>query len=158
VDWPAAIGGARQSAGAANALGRLDRAAIDQTRLPILVPADPDLMAGARLYSFGDYYSITADRPGLGVSFTGTTSVVTLPAKSPLAVDADAPEQLTIQRTVDGQLASFVRYGVLYTVEVRCDAPADVRCRNETLVRQLTAATGNVILGQAARQAAGLGG
>jgi hypothetical protein len=157
IDWPAAVGGARRSAGAANVLGRLDQAAINQTRLPILVPADPDLLAGARVYSFGDYYSITTDRPGLGVSFTGTTSVVTLPAKSPMKIDPNVPEMLTVQRTVDGQLASFVRFGVLYTVEVRCDAPSDMRCRNETLVRQLTAAATTVILGQAARQSAGLG-
>jgi hypothetical protein len=158
VDWQGAVGGARRSAGAAENLGKLDREAIDRTQVPILLPTTPGLIATARIYSFGDYYSITADLPGAGVSLTGTTSVVTLPAKSRLTLDSSAPELLTIQRTVDGQLASFQRYGVLYTVEVRCDDPKDPRCRSEALVRQIIGAATTVVLGKAARQAAGLGG
>ncbi|HYE44932.1 MAG TPA: hypothetical protein VEA44_04070 [Caulobacter sp.] len=157
VDWQAATVATRRAAN--QSLGRVDRAAVDRTAVPILLPDDAALLANARLYSFGDYYSLTADLPGAGVSFTGTTAVVALPDRSPLRIDATAPELLTVQRTVDGQLASFVRFGVLYTVELRCDDPADPRCRNEALVRQLVASANRVVMGQAARQAAaGQGG
>ncbi|HQT54665.1 MAG TPA: hypothetical protein PKX06_14475, partial [Phenylobacterium sp.] len=58
---------------------------------------------------------------------------------------------------VDGQLAGSVRYGVLYTAELRCDAPSDPRCRTETYVRSLGVRSTVVVMGKAARQAAGLG-
>lgn len=158
VDWQAAVGGLRQSGNQApRAAASLDDAAVDRTRVPILLPDDLALTGGARIYSFGDQYTITADIPAGSVSLTGTTATVTLPPTSRLTMSA-AAEQLVVQRTVDGQLASFVRYGVLYTVEVRCDAPSDPRCRTETYVRQLLAKTSVVVMGKAARQAAGLGG
>lgn len=158
VDWAGAVGGLRQSGGGNSPIGRgLDQAAVDKTRLPILLPADPDLMGGARIYSFGDYYSITANLSGARVSLTGTAQTTPLPAGSKLNLPNIGPEQLVVQRTVDGQLASFVRYGVLYTAELRCDAPSDPRCRNETYVRSLVARSTVVVMGKAARQAAGLG-
>ena len=158
VDWAAAVGGLRQSGNQApRAAASLDPAAVDRTRMPILLPDDLGLTGGARIYSFGDQYTVSADIPGGGVSLTGTITTVPLPATARLTMP-DVAEQLVVQRTVDGQLASFVRYGVLYTVEVRCDSPKDARCRSETYVRQLLAKTTVVVMGKAARQAAGLGG
>lgn len=157
VDWKSAISGLRQSGGG-NPAPNLNQAAVDMTRVPILLPADGDLTAGARIYSFGDYYTITADAPGAGISLSGTTAVVPLPAGSPLKITPMGPEGATSQRTVDGQLISFVRYGVLYTVEVRCDAPTDPRCADDNYARGLAAKTTTVVMGAAARAAAGLGG
>jgi hypothetical protein len=158
IDWPAAVGGARASGGGEGLTTNLNRAAIDKTRVPILLPTDAKLMAGARIYSFGDYYTITADAPGAGISLSGTTAVVPLSAGTPLKITPMGPEGATSQRTVDGQLVSFVRYGVLYTVEVRCDAPTDPRCVDDNYVRGLAAKTTAVVMGAAARTAAGLGG
>ena len=157
IDWRAAVGGLRQSGGG-NPAPNLNQAAVDMTRVPILLPADNDLTAGARIYSFGDYYTITADAPGVGISLSGTTAVVPLPASTPLKITPMGPEGATSQRTVDGQLISFVRYGVLYTVEVRCDAPTDLRCADDNYARGLAAKTTTVVMGAAARAAAGLGG
>lgn len=158
VDWQGAVGGLRQSGGVGENLGgNLNREQVDLTAVPILLPTDAKLAANARIYSFGDYYTITADTAGGGVSFSGTTTTVPLPASKPLKIET-GPEQLTIQRTVDGQLASFVRYGVLYTVEIRCDAPSDPRCIDDNYVLGLVGKTTAVVMGKAARQAAGLGG
>jgi hypothetical protein len=159
VDWQGAVGGLRQSGGVSDALAtNLNKAQLDATRVPILLPNDPKLTAGARLYSFGDYYTITADAPGAGLSLSGTTAVVPLPAAKPLKVDPVGPEALTVQRTVDGQLASFVRYGVLYTVEIRCDQAGDARCADDNYVLGLVGKTTAVVMGAAARAEAGLGG
>ncbi|WP_297506770.1 hypothetical protein [uncultured Caulobacter sp.] len=158
VEWQAAVGGLRQSANVGESLAaNLDRAQVDATAVPILLPRDPKLTAGARLYSFGDYYTITANTAGGRVSLSGTTATVPLPAAKPLKVET-GPEGLTVQRTVDGQLASFVRFGVLYTVEIRCDAPGDPRCHDDNYVLGLVGKTTAVVMGKAARQAAGLGG
>lgn len=157
IDWQAAVAATRRTANQGPALASsLDPAAIDRTRAPILLPDDKALMSGARLYSFGDYYTVTADMPGGGVSLSGTTTTVTAPKA--LTVAPQGGETLVVQRTVDGHLASFVRFGVLYTAEVRCDAPSDERCRSEALVRQLVTRSTVVVLGKAARQVAGLGG
>ena len=159
VDWQGAIGGLRQSGGTSDSLStNLNKAEVDATKVPILLPNDPKLTAGARIYSFGDYYTITADAPGAGISLSGTTAIIPLPANKPLKIDPVGPEGLTVQRTVDGQLASFTRYGVLYTVEVRCDAPGDKRCVDDNYVLGLAAKTTMVVLGAAARAEAGLGG
>ncbi|WP_421737284.1 hypothetical protein [Caulobacter sp.] len=159
VDWQGAVGGLRRSGGASDTLaGNLNKAEVDATKVPILLPNDAKLTAGARIYSFGDYYTITADAPGAGISLSGTTAIIPLPAAKPLKVDAAGPEGLTVQRTVDGQLASFVRYGVLYTVEVRCEAAGDPRCADENYVLGLVSKTTTVMLGAAARAEAGLGG
>ena len=159
VDWQGAVGGLRRSGSAPDTLStNLDRAKVDATRVPILLPNDPKLMAGARIYSFGDFYTITADAPGAGLSLTGTTAIIPLPAAQPLKVEATGPEGLTVQRTVDGQLASFLRYGVLYTVEIRCDRPSDPRCADDNYVLGLVGKTTAVLMGTAARAQAGLGG
>ncbi len=158
VDWQAAVGGLRQSANVGESLAtNLDRNQVDMTALPILLPQDPKLTAGARIYSFGDYYTITTNTTGGRVSLSGTTTTVPLPAGKPLKIQT-GPEGLTVQRTVDGQLASFVRFGVLYTVEIRCDAPSDTRCLDDNYVLGLVGKTNAVVMGKAARQAAGLGG
>lgn len=159
VDWQGAVGGLRQSGAAAETLGaNLDKTEVDATRVPILLPKDPKLTAGARIYSFGDYYTITADAPGAGISLSGTTAITPLPASRPLRIEPVGPEGLTVQRTVDGQLASFMRYGVLYTVEIRCEKAGDPRCADDNYVLGLVGKTTAVVLGAAARAEAGLGG
>lgn len=158
VDWQGAVGGLRQSGASSDTLSaNLDKAEVDATRVPILLPNDPKLTAGARIYSFGDYYTITADAPGAGISLSGTTAIVPVPGK-PLKIDAVGPEMLTVQRTVDGQLASFMRYGVLYTVEIRCEKAGDLRCVDDNYVLGLVGKTTTVVMGKAARAEAGLGG
>lgn len=156
IDWRAASALQKRTAGAAQAVASsLDQAAVDRTAVPILLPNDAGLMAGARLYSFGDYYTVTAMTAGGHVSLTGTTD--TIAVSTPLNLGSQDPGGLIIQRTVDGQLASFVRFGVLYSVEIRCNAPADPKCRNDAFVRALAAKSTVVVMGAAARKAAGLG-
>ena len=156
VDWRTALAFQKRTLAAGQAAAsRLDQAAVDRTALPILLPADGELMAGARLYSFGDYYTVTANTSGGRVLLSGAAS--NIPVSTPLNLPAQGPGQLIVQRTVDGQLASFVRYGVLYTVEVRCNSPADPKCRNEAFVRAVTAKSSLLVMGAAARKAAGLG-
>lgn len=158
VDWQGAVGGLRQSANSGESLAaNLNREQVDQTAVPILLPQDPRLTAGARIYSFGDYYTITSNTAGGRISLSGTTAKVPMPASKPLKIES-GPEMLTVQRTVDGQLASFVRYGVLYTVEIRCDAAGDPRCADDNYVLGLVGKTKAVVMGKAARKAAGLGG
>jgi hypothetical protein len=160
IPWAEVLRDQRQRPGdrivtAAGAL--LDPAQVDKTRIPILVPTAQRLLAKPRLYSFGDYYSLNLDQPGLSIELTGTRVFGPTP-KGLTRLEADGPEKVSVQRTIDGQLLSFMRYGLLYTVEVRCDSPRDPRCFSDTLVREVYAQTNGVVLGRAARAQAGLGG
>lgn len=158
VDWRAAYDAGQRSEGR-TLLDRapgIDPAVVDRTAVPILLISDP-MMETARLYSFGDQYTLAARIAGAHVAMTGTTAIVPLPAATRLSVTAKGPEGLVVQQTVDGQLASFTRYGVLYTVELRCDQPTDAICRSDAAVRALQARTNVVVMGKAALAAAGLG-
>ena len=159
IDWGLSLADQRRSAvvGPRAVEGlNLNPAAVNRTAVPILLLRGA-FVDGARIYSFGDYYSITANMPGARISLTGTAATVTLPSSTRLTTPVGA-EQLVVQRSVDGQLASFVRYGVLYTVELRCDAPDDARCKTDAVVRDLVARDTIVVFGKAARLAAGMGG
>lgn len=157
VDWRTAYDASVRSEGKA-LLARapgIDPAVVDRTAVPILLIFDP-MMETARLYSFGDQYTLAARIAGAHVAMTGTTALTPVPSTTRFSVTAKGPEQLVVQRTVDGQLASFTRYGVLYTVELRCDQPTDAICRSEAAVRALQARTNVVVMGKAALVAAGL--
>jgi hypothetical protein len=159
IDWKSAIFAQRRSnaAGLGDKLATgLDQSEIDKTALPILLPTEPGLVASGRLYSFGDFYTLSAEVPGASVSFAGNAAPIKVDAT--LSVTAEGPETLIITRTVEGRIASFTRYGALYTVEVACDSPKDDRCVSDSYIRGLTARTNAVVLGKAARQAAGMGG
>jgi hypothetical protein len=156
VQWGAATEGVRGGQGAL-ALRRapgLDRAALDQVALPVLLPG-PALLAKAKLISFPDYYAIVAVDGGAQVELTGTNSFVAVKPGT-LGPLLEKNGQPTVIRTVDGQMLSFMRYGVLYTVEVTCDrAFSDPRCVKPDYVRQVAAeAQKNVVMGQAAQKAA----
>ena len=157
VDWRAAYDASIRSEGKAllvRAPG-IDPAVVDRTAVPILLISDP-MMETARLYSFGDQYTLAARIAGAHVAMTGTTALVPVPSTTRFAVTAKGAEGLVVQRTVDGQLASFTRYGVLYTVELRCDQPTDAICGSEAAVRALQARTNVVVMGKTALVAAGL--
>ncbi len=160
VDWRTAVldqrRGLGNNPGGEKAAGNLDQEAVNQTRLPILLPADPAIVASGRLYSFGDYYTLSAEAPGAGLSFSGNAAP--FPVDATLSLSPEGPQNLTIIRTVEGRVASYTRFNVLYTVEVTCDQPKDDRCVSDTYIRGLVAQTTSVVLGKAARQAAGLGG
>jgi hypothetical protein len=159
IDWKSVVVAQRRSnaAGLGDKLAAgLDQSEVDKTALPILLPTEPGLVASGRLYSFGDYYTLSADTPGASLSFSGTASPIKVDA--PLTVTAEGPENLIITRTVEGRIASYTRYGVLYTVEIACDSPKDDRCVADNYIRNLAAKTNAVVLGKAARKAAGMGG
>lgn len=157
VDWPAAVADQKRRPGErqlAAGGARLDPTAVNRTRLPILVPADPATLKRARFYSFGDYYSLNLDSSGATVELTGTRVFGPTPDRL-TRLKTGGPERVSVQRTVDGWLLSFTRYNLLYTVEVRCDLPRDARCKDDRWVREVYAETQAVVLGEAARAEAG---
>jgi hypothetical protein len=158
VDWKSAVLAQRRSnaAGAGEKMAaNLDQSEVDKTALPILLPTDPGLVASGRLYSFGDFYTLSAELPGASISFSGNAAPIKV--DTALSVNAEGGENLIITRTIEGRIASFTRYGVLYSVEINCDDLKDDRCVSDTFIRQMVAKTTAVVMGKAARKAAGMG-
>jgi len=161
VDWTQVVSDRRQRPGErllAAFKTKLDQGAVDRTRIPILIPEDGPLMERARFYSFGDFYSLNLDVPNGSVELTGTKIFTPAPKNFINRLKPEGPENLTVVRTIDGVQASFTRYGLLYTVEIRCDEPKDGRCREEGPLRKILEKVRGVVLGREARRAAGLEG
>ncbi len=144
--------------------GRLPRAAfgdLDRTTLPVLLPDSTtgvDL-GGLILTSEGDVYDINLPQatPGLRVLLSGSRVFV---AVEPGTLSQKKFDRVVIggevipaiyERTEDGWLASFSRFGMSYTVEIVCDlGPAETFCNDDTYVRKVTSGMTQVVLGKAA--------
>jgi hypothetical protein len=130
---------------------------VDAIDLPILLPDIAALRSNARLYAFGDFYSLSFKLPDAHVSLSGNGRPLRMAAARPAVMaKAEGDTALTVQRTVDGRVASWTRFGVLYTAEVTCDSPKALPCRDETFVRKLVEQHRGVMMGKNARRAAGL--
>lgn len=111
------------------------RAAADEMRLPVLLPAEPMLAGTARWASGEGWYGVTMTDAEVSVYLHATT----LWQRSPEALPArkgkgEAPVSMT-----DGiATLSFTRFGVAYFVDVECLADGcDAAARARVLVGEL---------------------
>lgn len=133
---------------------------LDRTTLPILLPdgtTGVDL-SGLNLSSEGDVYDIRLPQstPGLRVLLSGSRVFVPV---EPGTLSRQKFDRVVIggevvpalfNRTEDGWLASFSRFGMSYTVEVICDlGPAENYCKDDSYARKVTSGMTQVVLGQA---------
>lgn len=159
IDYAAALQEHRRTAAFGvtdDVIGSLSRAELDREDLPVLVPADPTLMKTARIYSMGGHYTISADLPTASIVLAGYA----VPVELPFVIDLKplGPENLTVVATSHEAVATFTRYGVLYTAEIDCDLATDKRCTDEDFIRLLATRTTYVVLGEAALTAAARAG
>jgi hypothetical protein len=123
-----------------------NRAAIDSLSVPVLLPSDPDLAAGLRLFPHGDFYTISANVNGMSFVMTGHSKAYPLPpgvarglGKGGLAgrIPADG---IVIEGNESGLDADFSRFGAVYSIALDCaNRGADVRCGSEAYVRGVIA-------------------
>ncbi|MBI1238456.1 MAG: hypothetical protein GC199_03855 [Alphaproteobacteria bacterium] len=160
IDWIEARRAAAESektqrTAAINAFARLDQRAIDETRLPLLIPTRRPLLDRMRLMSTGDTYVLSSREDGATIEIVGTRLAATAP-KGPLAEqlarrmkDMRARGYL-IERTETGFDLSFSRFGAAYSMTIECaELIRDERCRREDYLRELYEGMG-VVLGKAA--------
>lgn len=129
--------------------------AVDATRIPILLPDMPAMGENGRMYSFGDYYSISFNLPDATMSLTGNGVPIPMPPKARLASKSEGDTALEVQRTEEGLIASWTRFGVLYTAEVTCKSAKALPCRDEAFIRDVVQRHQGVVLGREAHKAAG---
>lgn len=123
-----------------------NRAAIDSLSVPVLLPSDPDLAMGLRIFPHGDFYTISSTANGMSFLMTGHSKAYPLPpgaarglGKGGLAgrIPADG---IVIEGNESGLNADFSRFGAVYSIALDCaNRSADVRCASDAYVRGVIA-------------------
>ncbi len=150
IDW---LGAARIEATSHN-LDRMvrekafidtNRSVIDTLDLPLLVPGDPALLAGATLFPHGDFYTLSITTGGLSVVLTGHARAFPLSDGAAAMLPAGGLTALMPQDGVviepgeAGIDAGFAQFGGVYGVSLQCADLADERCADDAYVRRLIA-------------------
>lgn len=142
-----------------------ERKGLDVLELPVLLPGPGNAlpMQEARLVALGEVYDVVvqpSDQPGLTVTFSGTSVMSeALPGslsrqKAQTVATLAGPERVLIDASETGWSASFVRFGVLYSVDITCASDMTAYwCADDSRVRQLVAASTEVVLGENAETA-----
>jgi hypothetical protein len=142
-----------------------ERKGLDILEIPVLLPGSGDTlpMQEARLVSLGEVYDVVvqpADQPGLTVTFSGTRVMSeALPGslsrqKAQTVATLAGPERVLIDALENGWSASFVRFGVLYSVDLTCASDETAHwCADDSRIRHLVAASTEIVLGETAETA-----
>jgi hypothetical protein len=122
----------------------LNRAAIDQLRLPVLIPRDPDLASALRLVVHRDGYTVSAKLPELAFTLTGSHQAFRLPPNAvrrlpPGGLKSRLPANgILVEVTDSGVDVSQTRFGVNYSMSLECaNGTRDRRCADASYVRGL---------------------
>lgn len=144
--------GARMRGVLSQGSGRAVLTQIEAADVPVLGPADPALMAGARFIPGEGQHTLVLRRNGTIFEIHGTRRALQSPAAGPLppplappgraAVTRAPPpaaaalaraaqsgaEQIRVERTEYGMDASFSRFGAAYNLSIICAAPGGADC------------------------------
>ncbi len=157
VQWAAALGQAqkmRPMRKGNDLASRLDRKALDRTRLPVILPRDGGFVqtAKARMMSFGDAYALNMPQDkGVQITMYGNRSFVPgnpgdISAR-PVMKLAGVAEDIRVGQMEDGWTATFTRYGVVYSIDVSCDDINSDDCKTDTYIRNAIAQFDDVTMG-----------
>lgn len=143
-----------------------EQKALAVTQIPILLPGPGSLipMDEARLVSLGEVYDVVvqpSSQPGLTITFSGTRVYsAALPGtlsrqKAQTIATSDGLASVLIDQSETGQSASFMRFGILYSVDIQCasDEAAAAYCNDEVAIRSLVSSLTEVVLGETSLRA-----
>lgn len=123
-----------------------NKAEIDKIAVPVLLPTDPDLMAGLRIFANGPFYSASSSPTGMSFLVQGSGRAFALAPATARALPRAGiasripPDGIVIEQTEAGVDASFTRFGASYSVSLECaKAHADKRCADGTYVKGVIA-------------------
>jgi len=128
-------------------VSRIDLAAVDRSKVPVLVSARPALIANLRIFAGPDRYTASTKQNGIAIEINGTRlshvaphtfrmprTIRTIPLRpllaphvpgTPAPAPAPAPAQdalsnVSVERTSYGIDVSFMRFGSVYNVTMDC--------------------------------------
>ena len=137
---------------------KLQKPALDQIRLPVILPRNGAAISAARakLLSFGDAYALNLPQDqGVQITVYGNRSFVPADAgaisRRPMQRLLNVAENVAVEQTEDGWTATFERYGVVYTVDVSCDDIKSPACASDAYLRNAVSSFSDVTLGAQAQ-------
>jgi hypothetical protein len=120
---------------------RVNFAAIDRSRVPVLLTARAELIPNWRVYAFADRYTASSRKPGTVYEINGTRLPTLAPAQAPRnamrlrafaapgapppQAGQDALENVRIDHTASGIDVTFTRFGHVYNISIDCGGPAE---------------------------------
>jgi hypothetical protein len=145
IDWAAARRAEPQSRSDAHRrFVGANRKAIDQVRVPVLLPAEADLMAGPlRLFPNRDVYTLSSRAGDMAFVLSGSARAFPLSSASANSLPkgglkARVPSDgILIEHTERGIDASFTRFGAAYAISLECADVTDARCSADTYIRSV---------------------
>lgn len=138
---------------------------LDAVQIPIIVPhAGPAMKTSDMVFIPGVHtYTVSLPQPqaeGVHIAISGDSVYVQV-APGTIVTNAVAnvmingqPQKIVVAPTESGQLATFTRYGIVYTVEVDCDTPdtAAKYCDGNGYIQQVIGTMTDVTLGAQAER------
>lgn len=130
----------------------------DSLSLPILLPGPESgiNLSSARLVALGDVYDVVVPAtPDLTYHFSATKIVMAVEPgfltrqKRDKVAQIGQAQELSITQSESGFGASFMRFGIVYSVAIDCleEAP---ECQNDAAIRALVTSMSEVVLGNRA--------
>ena len=114
----------------------MDKDALTNVGLPVLLPQDSLLLSNAFLTQGDGWYAVSMHGGGRHVTMQGVARVVVHPIKKgPRAMAAKGPRVGASNKIYS---VAFERYGVAYILDLECDHPGvDPRCAGPEHARAL---------------------
>jgi hypothetical protein len=150
IDWAAAQ---KQAQSGVTERGRAlnakfiaaNRAEIAKIAIPVLLPGDPDLAQGLRIFGNGAYYTASSSSNGMSFVLTGSGRAFPLSPRTVRALPGAGlagripADGISVEGTEAGLDASFGRFGASYSISLECRTPTDPRCNDQGYVRGVIA-------------------
>lgn len=133
IDWDAA--NAKRGDIDLSTLGEATRQAIANCSVPVLLPTDPTLLQGLKLYTGDGWYAATLHADGYDVMIRGTRTSRSHPASQSERAAMGSPDEPVVTET-EGIVTCSVSYaGAAYNIELECAAGPDApQCSHDNAV------------------------
>ena len=144
VSWPPV---SSEDRALRQALSREDRAAIERTPIPVLWPAGTTGLRRTAFIGKDQFYSLAATAaaplPGGGtatatITLQGTRRLMQyehMPRGVANRAYRNRPAYFTVNEGIAS--ATWLEFGVSYSLDVECDTPVDARCMGDGYVKEL---------------------
>ncbi|ESQ83695.1 hypothetical protein AEAC466_11860 [Asticcacaulis sp. AC466] len=139
---------------------RLVASELDKTELPVILPREGIVdTIKAKLISFGDAYALDLpQKNGVHITMYGNRNFLQVAkgaiSNRPAMRLKGVAEDIRVAQMEDGWTATFMRFGVVYSLDVSCDDPAAPECKSDGYLKKILTEFDDVGIGSKARAAA----
>lgn len=115
-----------------------NRALVDRSPVPVLVPADEAWLAKAKVMVKEHWYALSSRHDGLGLALSAKRVAHRYPGLvggAPRQRVRGQPAVVSSDRRI--VTVSWTQYGIAYSADLECDRPDDARCADPSFLMEL---------------------